>query len=198
VKRITKLLSSAALGFVLVHALAACGGDDQPPLEYKDPAGGALRLVKNKATKGTSVVLDLIVGDAPLTGYSTGFNLPLAPGLVTLAEFTPGTALDPGSAPAAALAVVPTTGPLAGMLVTAQSQKAAGTGAVATDTELAPKTVLFTLRLDLVPGAAPGIVFDGTAEGFSLPSGGLRDRAGLTVVEPSGVAIGKLEVHEAD
>lgn len=196
-KRITKLLPPAALGLALVHALAACG-DDRPPLEYTNPKGGALRLVKNKATTGTSVVLDLIVGDEPLTGYSTGFNLPLAPGLVTLAELTPGTALDPGSAPAAALAVVPASGPLAGTLVAAQSQKAAGTGAIATDTELAPKAVLFTVRLDRVPGAAPGIVFDGTAEGFALPSGGLRDRAGLTVVEPSGVAIGKLEVHEAD
>jgi hypothetical protein len=84
------------------------------------------------------------------------------------------------------------------MLVAAQSQKAAGTGAIATDTELAPKTVLFTLRLERLPGAAPGIVFDGTAADFVLPSGGLRDRAGLTVVDPSGVAIGKLEVHEAN
>ena len=175
-------------------ALAACGGDD-PPLEYSNPEGGALRLVKNKATSSKSVVLDLIVGDQPLTGYATGFDLPLAPDRVTLAAFTPGTALDPGSAPTAAHAVVPTSGPLAGMLVAAQSQKAAGTGAVATDTELAPKTVLFTVQLDLVPGATPGIVFDGTAPDFVLPSGGLRDRAGLTVVEASGVAIGKLEVH---
>lgn len=174
-------------------ALAACG--DDPPLDYTNPEGGALRLVKNKATGSTSVVLDLIVGDQPLTGYATGFNLPLAPDRVTLAELTPGTALDAGSAPAAARAVVPATGPLAGMLVAAQSQKAAGTGAVATDTELAPKTVLFTLRLDLVEGAASGIVFDGTAADFVLPSGGLRDRAGLTVVSPSDVAIGKLEVR---
>jgi hypothetical protein len=184
------LLVLAALAF------AACGGDDPSPLDYADPKGGALRLVKNKASKPRSVVLDLVVGDQPLTGYATGFNLPLAPGLVTLAAFTPGAALDPGSAPVAAHAAVPQAGPLAGVLVAAQSQKAAGAGAVPTDTELAPKAVLFTLQLDLVDGAAPGVVFDGTAAGFVLPSGGLRDRAGLTVVEPKDVAIGKLEVYD--
>ena len=49
------------------------------------------------------------------------------------------------------------------------------------------------LTLELTPrGAKSGIVFDGTKAGFVLPSGGLRNRAGLTVVDPSGVAIGKL------
>ena len=181
---------------MLSLSLGACGGDDPSPLDYSDPKTGVLRLVKNdKASKPTSLVLDLIVGDEALRGYATGFNLPLAPGFVTLGTFTPGTALDPGSAPVAAHAVVPDKGPLAGMLVAAQSQKAAGAGAVPTDVELAPKAVLFSLQLNLVEGAASGIVFDGTAEGFALPSGGLRDRAGLTVVEPSGVSIGKLEVH---
>lgn len=191
-------MKRSALACVLALALAACGGDDpkQPsPLDYADPEGGLLRLVKNKAaSQPTSVALDLVVGERALTGYATGFNLPLAPGLVTLAAFTPGTALDPGSAPIAAKAVIPTSGPLAGMLVAAQSQKAAGAGAVATDTELPSGAVLFTLQLELVSGAAPGVVFDGTAAGFALPSGGLRDRAGLTVVEPKDVAIGRLEV----
>ena len=35
----------------------------------------------------------------PLTGYSVGFDLPLDDTKVTLGAFTPGTALDPGSAP---------------------------------------------------------------------------------------------------
>jgi hypothetical protein len=113
---------------------------------------------------------------------------------VTFGGFTPGTALQPGSAPVAAQALVPASGPLAGMLVAAQSQKATGPGAVPTDTALAPGSVLFTVKLELVPGAAPGVVFDGTAAGFVLPSGGLRDRAGLTVVEAKDVAIGKLSV----
>jgi hypothetical protein len=198
----------------LALALAACGGgkdggggddgtgsgsDNGPPqpLDYTDPApGGALRLVENRAASTpTSVALDLIVGDSALTGYSTGINLPLAPGLVKLSAFRPGTALPAGAAPAAAQALVPTSGPLAGVLVAAQSQKASGEGAVPTDTKLDPGAVLLSLQLDLVDGAAPGAVFDGTAPGFALPSGGLRDRAGLTVVEPKDVALGKLAVN---
>jgi hypothetical protein len=42
---------------------------------------------------------------------------------------------------------------------------------------------------------ADGVVFDGTAADFHLPSGGMRDRSGTTVVEATDVAIGKLEVH---
>ena len=91
-----------------------------------------------------------------------------------------------------------TSGPLAHELVTALSQKAAGTGAVATDTQLAPGTELFTIELDLVAHAPTGVVFDGTASGFLLPSGGMRDRLGTTVVEAKDVAIGKLELLKAD
>jgi hypothetical protein len=123
------------------------------------------------------------------------FDLPLDATKVTLGAFTPGTALDPGSAPASAAAVIPTQGPLAGTLVTAQSQKASGAGAVATDTVLAPKTVLYTIELDVVEPLKAGVVFDGTSKGFVLASGGLRNKAGLTVVDPSQVKIGKLEVN---
>lgn len=195
-RKATMSASASMSALALSFALAACGGDGDghAPLDYTDPKGGALRLVKNGATTKTTVVLDLIVGDNPLTGYATGFNLPLAADRVKLAELTPGTALDAGSAPPAARALIPTAGPLAGMLVAAQSQKASGTGAVAVDTQLAPSSVLFTLKLELVPGAAAGIVFDGTAADFALPSGGLRDRAGNTVVDAAGVSIGKLEV----
>ena len=181
-----------------VLALAACG-DDGPnnPLDYADPPkGGLLRLVKNRdASTKTSVALDFIVGAQPLVGYSAGFNLPLTPGLATFSSFRPGTALDPGSAPVAAQGLVPATGPLANNLVVAVSQKAAGEGAIPTDSELAPKAVLFTVLFDLADGATPGAVFDGTAADFVLPSGGLRDRAGNTVVEPKDVEIGKLLVN---
>ena len=44
-------------------------------------------------------------------------------------------------------------------------------------------------------GAPSGVIFDGTAAGFALPSGGMRTRAGTTVVAPADVAIGKLEVN---
>ncbi|HET9620387.1 MAG TPA: hypothetical protein VFP84_03395 [Kofleriaceae bacterium] len=191
-------------------ALAACGdnhagpgpgsGSNPPPpgppaLVYTDPTGGALRLVKNARSTADHVVLDFIVGDAALTGFATGFDLPLAPGKVSLGPFTPGTALAAGQDPIAASAVIPAAGPLAHTLVIGQSQKADGAGAVAADTALAPHAVLFTVELAATPPLTPGVIFDGTAAGFALPSGGLRTRAGLTVVAPADVKIGKLEIR---
>ncbi len=181
---------------VLAAAAPACGNDGPPGLDYTDPpAGGALRLVKNAKSTPKAMVLDLVVGDAALTGYATGLDLQLDTTKVTLGPFTPGTGLDPGSAPAATSAVMPGQGPLRGMLVVGLSQKADGTGAVATDTALPPKTVLFTVELDAVQPFQGGVVFDGTAKGFVLPSGGLRNKAGATVVDASQVKIGKLVVH---
>lgn len=177
---------------LVLLALAACGDNTPAPLTYRDPPpGGKLRLVRNKATTADTVVLDLVVGKDALTGYSVGFDLPLDDKRVHFGSFTPGTALDAGPAPVAAMAALPVDGPLAHMLVTAQSQKAT---AHATDATLAPGTVLYTVSLRLVPSAKSGVVFDGTASGFVLPSGGLRDRAGNAVVEPGDVAIGKLVV----
>jgi hypothetical protein len=176
----------------LAAAAAACG---DPQLTYRDPTGGALRLVKNPKSTGKAMVLDFVVGDTPLTGYSTGFDLPLDTTKVTLGPSTPGTVLSPGSAPVAASATMPGDGPLHGMLVVGLSQKATGAGAVVTDTALPPATVLYTVELDAVEPRQDGVVFDGTAKGFVLPSGGLRNRAGMTVVDASQVAIGKLELR---
>ena len=187
-------LSLSAPALALALTAAACGGGPSG-LVYSDPSGGALRLVKNPASTAKVMKLDFIVGDAPLTGFSTGFNLPLDASKVTLGTFTPGTALAPGTAPVAASGTIPSDGPLAGVLVTGQSQKAAGGGAVATDTTLPPRTVLYSIELDLVEPAAKGVVFDGTAKTFVLPSGGLRNKVGMTVVDPTQVAIGKLEVR---
>ena len=187
-KTIAKTL---ALGFAASLALAACG-DDSHPKFYENPDHGALRLVLNPASTTTQIVLDLIVGDKALTGYSVGFDLPLDTQKVTLADFTPGSALPAGSAPVAATAKIVNVGPLKGNLVTGQSQKASGTGAVATDATLQPGAVLYTIKLDLVEKERGGIVFDGTAPGFALTSGGLRDRQGNTVVEAKDIGIGKL------
>lgn len=168
-------------------------------LTYTDPpAGGKLRLVKNAASTSTQAVLDFVVGATAQTGYSTGFNLPLDTTKVTLSSLVPGTALSAGTATTAAKAVIPASGPLRGVLVAAQSQKAAGTGSVVGDTTLAAGAVLFTIKLDMGPGAttAPGVVFDGTAGGFVLPSGGLRDHLGANVVLPTEVSIGKLEITQ--
>jgi hypothetical protein len=182
---------------LLVILTAACGDNEDGKLVYSNPPAstGKLRLVKVGQTKD-DVTLALIVGKEALTGYSAGFNLPVGHGLVRLAEFTPGKALDPGSSPPAAHAAQPLNGPLADNLVTAISQKATGTGSIETDTALPPNTVLYTVRLTGASTAADGVVFDGTAADFHLPSGGMRDRSGTTVVEPIDVAIGKLEVHQ--
>jgi len=194
----TRLISICAL------AAAACGGGGggpgtgggTPALTYTDPAaGGALRLVQNAATTTKAVMLDFVVGDAAVTGYTTGFDLPLDASKVKLGAFTPGTVLDPGSAPAAAGAAMPGDGAAGGMLVVGVSQKATGAGAIATDTALPPGTVLFTVELDTVEPFQAGVVFDGTASGFALPSGGLRTRTGTAVVDPGQVKIGKLELR---
>lgn len=183
---------AALLAITLV---AACGDNQPGDLEYTNPSSeGKLRLIQTAQTE-KELTLALVVGKQPLTGYSAGFNLPLDHKLVSLVEFTPGTALDPGSAPAAAQAAHPTTGPLANMLVAAVSQKALGNGAIEVDTTLAPNATLLTVRLAKAQGATEGVVFDGTNAAFLLPSGGMRDRGGTTVVEPTEVAIGKLEVH---
>ena len=201
--RIALSVAALALG-------AGCGGSSQGPgsgsgsnpppmglqLVYTDPGAGALRLIHDPAgTSAQAVSLSLVVGGQPLSGYAAGFDLPLDTTRVTLGSFTPGTGLDPGQPPRAAQAVIPAQGPLAGMLVTVQSQKASGAGAVTSDAALAPGTVLFTVRLELARGATAGVVFDGTTAGFALPSGGLRNRGGATVVEAGQVGIGKLEVR---
>lgn len=186
------------LALILAITFAAACGDNNPgDLEYTNPTPGGdakLRLIQTKQT-ATEVTLALVVGDQPLTGYSAGFNLPADHKLVRLVEFKPGTALDPGASPAAALAAHPTTGPLANMLVAGISQKSLGTGAIEADTTLAPGSTLFTIRIAKAADATSGIVFDGTAASWLLPSGGLRDRSGTSVVEPFEIAVGKLEVH---
>lgn len=182
---------------LVLLACGACGDNIGSPLSYTDPTGGKLRLVRGAPSKSLkSINLDLVVGDAPLTGYSVGFDLPIDDTRATLGAFTTATALDPGSDPVAAKATLPATGPLAHELVTALSQKAAGAGAVATDTQVAANAVLYSIELDLVAHAQSGIIFDGTAGDFVLPSGGMRDRLGNTVVEAKDVAIGKLELSK--
>lgn len=190
-------MRSLVLITILVGA-AACGDNEKPMFDYSNPPkGGALRLVKSKTKPKaeTEVVLDLVVGDAPVTGYSVGFNLPIGQGVLRITDFIPGTALNPGMSPVAAQAVQPTKGPLADTLVTALSQKAAGPGAVATDTLLPAGAVLYTIRLEMLTSAPDGVIVDGTSADFHLPSGGMRDRGGTTVVEAKDVAIGKLEIN---
>jgi hypothetical protein len=166
-------------------------------LVYVDPpAGGKIRLVRDASSTGTRVVLNL-VANTTLTGYYLGFNLPLDSTKVHLsaaAPFTPGTALPAGSAPAAAKAVLSTTGPLAGVLVTGQSQKAAGAGSVPSDTTVSAAAIFYTVRLDAVGGASPGVVFDGSAPGSRFGAG-MRNKAGTDVAVSTDFAMGKLTLY---
>ncbi|CAN5488253.1 hypothetical protein BH11MYX1_BH11MYX1_20240 [soil metagenome] len=183
-----------AILVLAVPALVACGDNAQGPLTYTNPTPcTAMCLIRAGTPTASSITLAWVVGDEALTGYSTGFDLPIDVSKVQLAAFTPGSALPAGDSSSAAAATIVTSGVLAGDLVVAQSQKASGAGAVTTDAVLAAHTVLLTFQLDLA-GTTNGIVFDGTAQDFHLPSGGLRNRAGLTVVTSDQVAIGKLEV----
>lgn len=164
-------------------------------LVYTDPANdGQLRLVRNDAkSSATKLVLELQAA-TNLTGFGVGFNLPVAGGKVALAHMEPGTVLPAGSAPAAAAAVLSSSGPLQNVLVSAQSQKSGGTGAKTDDSTITAGSVLYTLELTVAPGASPGTVFDGTSTitGFN---GALRNRLGESVVEANGFRIGKLELQ---
>ena len=67
--------------WIILLAMAGACGDNlpgRPTLDYTNPKGGKLRLVKNdKQSTGDKMVLDLVVGDQSLTGYAIGFDLPL-------------------------------------------------------------------------------------------------------------------------
>jgi hypothetical protein len=170
-------------------------------LVYKDSTTGIVRLVRNAASNDTTVVLDFIAAQAPaLSVYAAGFNLPLDATKVALDPTKPFAlpatlSLNPGSAPQAATAALPLSGPLAGTLVTVLSQKAMGAGAIATDTAIKAGAVLYSVTLNLQPDGMPGVVFDGTGKP-AITSGGLRNKVGELVVSPKDVGIGKLEVVE--
>jgi hypothetical protein len=163
----------------------------QASLVYTNPASGRIRLVRNPASTDTLLVLDLIAAET-LTGYGVGFNLPVVPNAVRLNSMVPGIALPAGSNPAAAKAALPSSGPLQGILTSAQSQKASGSGAVPTDTLVPIGSVLYTLRLDLL-SATPGVVFDGAALSPAF-NAAMRDKLGNDVVRRGEFGIGRLEV----
>jgi hypothetical protein len=168
--------------------LFACGDNTHiGPLVYQPTRKvGALNLLPDPASTGSKMIFDLVVGDHPLTGFSTGFDLPIDATKVTIGAFTPGTALDPGTPPAAG-AAIGSSGELANQLVVALSQKATTTP---TDTMLPPGTQLLQIELDVVEPHVPGLVF----EGSNMTSAGLRDRSGTTVVDTPDVVTGSLVV----
>lgn len=167
-----------------------------PRFVYTDPGTTAkVRLVKNPASTARTLVLDLVAQQA-ITGYSVGFDLPLDATRAGLGSpaLTPGAALNPGSSPMAAAARLPSSGLLAGVLVSGLTQKGAGSGAVTTDTAIPAGSVLYTLRLDMQDSALLGTVFDGAALGSRFRAA-LKDRTGTDVVSQVEFSLGKLEVQ---
>jgi hypothetical protein len=170
-------------------------GNLAPGLAYLPPSSGKIQLVRDPSSTATTIVLDLTT-TVPLTGFSVGFNLPLDATRVRLSSpaFLAGSALPAGASPPAAGIALPTSGPLTGVLVAAQSQKGSGNGAAPADSAVPVGAVLFTVRLDAAPDAGSGVVFDGAALGQAF-SAGFRDRSGNDVVQASEFGIGRLELH---
>jgi hypothetical protein len=103
-------------------------------------------------------------------------------------------ALDPGTAPVAAIAALPVSGPSAGVLLVGLAQKpvcAGCAGGVGADRALAPGAVIGSVRLRLVPAAGAGPVF---GPGALDAIHGFRSavRRGATGASVGTVAVGTL------
>jgi hypothetical protein len=180
-------------------------------LVYTDPASnlGKVRLVVNAAnTTATSVALDLVHSNIGLgpnyggTAYGVGFNLPVDTNRVTADSplitetATGGTQLFTSTLGRVLLAALPTTGPGAGLLMTALSMKAATTTgtAVTADQTITLGRRYFTVKLKTAPTATAGVIFDGQALGATKFRAAVRSRAGMETVTQADFAIGKLEI----
>lgn len=166
---------------------------DGPAFFYVPPTGGKIQLVPNVAQSSPTLAALDLVAKIDLTGYFVGFNsvvdaTKLAPDASLM---TAGTALNPGSNPAAIAGAIPTKGPLANALATGISQKASGNGAVATDASIHAGDVFYTVKLPLKTGATGGTIMDGTVAKNVLRAG-LRNKVGTEVVGIADFGIGKL------
>lgn len=196
--RVSTLGTGYTLAFSSTSAQATSAAFDvaMGRLTYTDPpAGGKIRLVKNAASTDSVAVLDVVAGET-FTGYSVGFNLPVDARSVRASAplISNVGGLDPGSAPAAFGGALPTSGRMAGFLSAGVSQKAAGTGAVTTNTEVAAGTVLFTVRLEITETPVFKEVFDGATLG-SRYEAAVRDRLGEDVVWGQDFRFGRLAVE---
>ena len=164
-----------------------------PAYYYVPPAGGKIELLPNVAqSTPTLAVLDL-TAMVDLTGYFVGFDVAIDATKVApdAGLMTAGTALNPGTNPAAVAGAIPSAGPLANALVTGISQKATGGGAVATDATIAAGSVFYTVKLPLKSGATGGTIFDGTVAKNKIRAS-LRNKAGTEQVGAADFAIGQL------
>ena len=174
------LPSLAGLSALLL--LAACGGgggnsSSSAPatstpvpatsLSYTDPTTGAFRLVKDPASSGGTLVLDLVcTSGTPLSGVSFSFTADPAKATWTSPVTGAGSALNLGSAPLPVASKL-TGGDLQGAL----SQK--GTGSPLTPTA---STVLARITLKLKGGVAPGTVtLSDSGKGAYLDGAGVHN-----------------------
>jgi hypothetical protein len=164
-----------------------------PGYFYVPPMGGKIALMPNVPQSSPTVAVLDLVALTDLSGYFAGFDVAvdgtkLAPDTTLM---TAGTALNPGTNPAAIGGAIATAGPLSGALVTGISQKATGGGAMATDSMIAKGSVFYTIKLPLKSGATGGTIMDGSVA-KNVIRAGLRNKVGTEVVGIADFAIGKL------
>jgi hypothetical protein len=173
-------------------------------LQYTDPTNAAakLLLVRNPASTGSHLILDLKVGALPVTAFGAALNIPFDPasaGMVAFNDTTAsslggiiaGGAINVGSGPAtagaklsgSALANVFTVG-------VAKHKSAAGDG----DDTWAAGTTLFSIAFDLRPSAAPGTnVFQSvTLAGNPKFRAAALHKDGTEAVSRADIAVGDL------
>lgn len=164
-----------------------------PAYYYVPPTTGKIRLLPDLTQSTPTLAVLNLTAMVDLTGYYVGFDVAIDPTKVApdASLMTAGTVLNPGTNPAAIGATIPTAGPLANALVTGISQKATGNGAVASDATIKAGDVFYTIKLPLAPGAAGGVIMDGTVAKNKIRAG-LRNKAGTEVVGIADFGIGKL------
>lgn len=197
------LTASNAFGSTTQDVGVTVAGSPGTSLVYNaPPAGGGetLRLVRDASSSTTRVVLRLEAAqDLALDGLA--LNLPFdgatpgsRDGIARVALSSPtvfgGVDFTTGSATPAAVSALPTTGPLAGILILGMAQKPAAVSGLTGDSPIGAGTPLAIFTLDLLPAGGTGPVFDGTTgDGFRLR---MRTRAGDV---QGTVAVGRLEVQ---
>ena len=153
---ITTLAGLSALLLLTACSGGGGGGSSSPAsatsLTYTNPTSGRFQLVKDSASSGGNLVLDLVCTDGtPVAGVSFSFTVDTNMATwtsTTAASVSSGTALNLGSVPQAASAKI-SGGELSG----AVSQKGGGSPITPTAT-----TVLAKVSLSLKSGVAPGAI----------------------------------------
>ena len=168
--RMTITTLAAASALTLLVACGGGGGSSSTPagpsyattLSYTNPTSGSYQLVKDSASSGGTLVLDLVsTTGAPISGTSFSFNADTTK--VAWSPFTStGTAFNVGSAPQPVASKIVGT-ELQGVV----SQKGAGSPVTPTTTTVLAK-VTMTLKGSVTAGAVTftdsgkGAFMDGT------------------------------------